>query len=282
MPELLSAPDAMTFSVYSMAQQALSEAVSVTKRKGPVVESSGTPTLDSAPAPSNCIYHPDRPAHGRGLCNSCLLHNGRYGKPTTPYPPRRKWLPEETATLKEMRSRGATIKVIAKTLHRDAGFIGRQIRKFGLPQPWELPIPELGLSLAEAAYMAGFWDGDGHFTLVRCCRGKGYAPALGVANTCRDVLIWFRRKIGRESIRIHQYCPYKNQKLAFSLEIRGHNTAIGVIRAVLPYLIVRKRQAQLLLEYCLLRNGLPSRRVHVPRERRIYLELRKLNKKGMS
>lgn len=102
------------------------------------------------------------------------------------------------------------------------------------------------------AYLAGFMDGEGSFSIVRCERsgnrsGFRYSPHSDVANTHRKVMDNLYMKFGgniKISKRNQKNINHKDlYRLYFS-----PNKLREIIPNLLPYLIVKRRQAEICLQ----------------------------------
>lgn len=91
------------------------------------------------------------------------------------------------------------------------------------------------LTESEKGYMAGIIDGEGHITPK--CR-------IQVANTNYEVLIWLKDKLGG-SISKRNTCE-KNHKPIWCWSL-SYVPSRGLILSILPYLIIKKERALILL-----------------------------------
>lgn len=116
---------------------------------------------------------------------------------------------------------------------------------------------KLKLNKERITYLAGFIDADGTISIKKV-RNKGskYAPFVGISNTNRPVIDWFKHIVGKGAI-----CTKKarNERESESYEIRWeYNTALKIAKLCYPYLRVKKDRAELLLnewKSCTPRNG---------------------------
>lgn len=136
----------------------------------------------------------------------------------------------------------------------------------------------------ELAYLAGIIDGEGSFSLKRRRDQSGMWPSqLCVGNTDMRLMDWLKSHFGGN----------------FSIETRpnpkhkpvGRWTASAkdiapIVQAVLPYLVIKKSQAELILAY---RRTVPAVRTEwktapaVTAERtRIHSALSVLNRRGVA
>lgn len=137
----------------------------------------------------------------------------------------------------------------------------------------------------ELAYFAGFIDGEGSFVLHHRKGSHVYSCQLQVGNTDARVLEWIQTRFGG-SVNLERRNNPKH-KLVYRW-ISEANSLSDVITALLPYLVVKKDQAELILAY---RRTLPQvvkthrstydTPNHVKDERhRIHGKLAMLNRRG--
>jgi hypothetical protein len=136
----------------------------------------------------------------------------------------------------------------------------------------------------DLAYLAGLIDGEGCITLGRTVRAgqrRGESrtyDSLTIVNTNRDVLLWVQEVFGG---RIHANIKREQGwKTAFSWY--ATNPA-SVLKAILPYLKIKKRQAEIFLEFCATKRRYGKSRIPIDVEDRrtqIVAEIRRLNQRG--
>lgn len=97
-----------------------------------------------------------------------------------------------------------------------------------------LPKPE------ELAYVAGFVDGEGCFSI-----GKNGSVSLGIVNTSRCTLEFVLKVLGAGVIQDRKQKVNKRQYIFRSY---GEN-CMDAVHLLLPYLIEKRDQALLLIEY---------------------------------
>lgn len=93
---------------------------------------------------------------------------------------------------------------------------------------------------AKLAYVAGFVDGEGCFTL-----SNHGAITLSIINTSKTALLFVQEVLEVGTVTPRKQRVNKNQYL---YRAYGAN-CIGIINKLLPYLIEKKEQAEVLLEY---------------------------------
>jgi aromatic ring-cleaving dioxygenase len=108
-------------------------------------------------------------------------------------------------------------------------------------------------------YLAGFIDGDGCFFIGKFKTKKGtthYHTQLNLTNTNKEVIEWIREKFGGSSwkqVRHHggKLRPYERE--VYQVNVTGENLTI-LIECIIPHLIVKKPQAEIMLRmrrtYC--------------------------------
>ncbi len=139
-------------------------------------------------------------------------------------------------------------------------------------------------------YLAGIIDGEGSVALYRKRNQKGYLiwePKLEISNTSKKFHIWVKDNFGGGTSK-HRFNPEKYPRTKTSYTNAFSSNKIREIAPkVLPFLIIKKRQTELLLEAVALigrkrktaKKSMEYRRLSKAIEI-IYLRLRKLNKRG--
>lgn len=149
----------------------------------------------------------------------------------------------------------------------------------------------------ELAYIAGIVDGEGTISLhganrkVRKTGSAFYYPFVQIANTNKELIDWLDNRIPiSHKIYAYKRNPEK-QKPSYLIQIRG-SYGVEFCKLVLPYLVCKKRQAEILLEYWegaaahnKSKRGYWNVNNPMPQEvaelrHKLYSECRKLNAKG--
>jgi hypothetical protein len=135
------------------------------------------------------------------------------------------------------------------------------------------------------AYLAGIIDGEGCVGIeVLHADGKSrlrdyYSSRLCIINTNLEMLQWVQRNFGGT---IQTKLTKATNKLCYRWHIFGRNL-VATLQGVLPYLIIKRKQAETVLEY---RSKIvPENNARVSpeedeRRRLLYLECRRLNQIG--
>jgi hypothetical protein len=156
------------------------------------------------------------------------------------------------------------------------------------------------LTDAEAAWLAGFLDGEGSFTIVaqrgaRDCHVRSTICAVGVSQAAPrlEVLNWLRSRIGG-SVANHgteKRNPRHNKSARWGV---SGKLAVEVCQAVYPHLRLKRRQAEIIVEHQAtklashrgVRKGSPRDSLRISPEvinlRAAHMsELRELNRRGV-
>ena len=102
----------------------------------------------------------------------------------------------------------------------------------------------------EKAYIAGLFDGEGCVSIIKDDRtGQGnhkspsYSLILIISNNNKEVLEWLNKKTG-----IGNLAKRKNQRL-YDWKLSRKGTEI-FLNKIYPYLIIKREQAELAIEFC--------------------------------
>ena len=134
----------------------------------------------------------------------------------------------------------------------------------------------------EAAYIAGILDGEGCFTFTRSKlkTGWNYTPRVHVTNTKLVLLEWLVEKTGLGNIHpLRRKNPKYAPTWVWFVTVGGVRQLVPV---VMPYLVLKIRQAEILLECAALTTpgGRPPAPELIEAKRKLIAELKSLNRKG--
>lgn len=113
--------------------------------------------------------------------------------------------------------------------------------------------PELTLTPTEAAYIAGFFDGEGSVGISKCsnhgARGKrvnsSYVLHVKISNSDKRVLEWIAAKTGGW-ILAHKVPSIARPHWKF---VKKGRLAMQLLKSMLPFLIVKLEQAERAIEF---------------------------------
>jgi hypothetical protein len=141
------------------------------------------------------------------------------------------------------------------------------------------------MSATEAAYMAGMVDGEGSVTLIKAAwkrnrAGFQFQPLLTIANTFRPVLERLVEMCGNGRIVATYNTKHAAHKVGYRVVFTS-NQIRHVLPQLVPYLVIKKRQAELLIEYLgEWRKGLHITDESYRRGEDFRQQLRALNQRG--
>ena len=131
----------------------------------------------------------------------------------------------------------------------------------------------------EWAYIAGIIDGEGTIALARVHPQEMPSPELSISNTNLEVLKWIQKRTGG---RIQKKKAMKaNHRDAYVLRLRRSH-ALRVLKIVIPFLLIKKQQAELLISHYLKltpRNGRYSSEI-LKKKLLLVEHMKKLNKRS--
>ncbi len=134
------------------------------------------------------------------------------------------------------------------------------------------------------AYLSGFLDGEGYFG-VRTYSKQRNSVRVAVTNTNKGILLFIQAALNESEIvsSLSEIVRSKpdNRQRAWTLEISSINGVSKLCKLLIPYLIVKQRQAELLIRFTFLRKieGKVGKAFD-DEETDIYLELKLLNRRG--
>lgn len=147
------------------------------------------------------------------------------------------------------------------------------------------------------AYIAGILDGEGCIHLsLQCQKQKGpnsqgtLHHIVQIANTSKDLVDYLTKWFDQEQIpyHVHWTTPKgKNQKIYAQVRITRFHGINKFLTLMLPYLVIKKKQALLLLEFTQMRlkhfekSEGKFRPSYTERDFAIMAELKVLNQRGL-
>lgn len=140
----------------------------------------------------------------------------------------------------------------------------------------------INLTPTELAYIAGLFDGEGTISLIgnQGHRTKpapnGYVSArVEISNTNRVLIDWLQVRLGGQVHTTGKYSPTCKQ--GYKWRAAMTQPALDILEAVLPYLVIKRAQAEIVLEYGKRRQIMTSKLEHYTD---LVATVRALNKKG--
>lgn len=134
----------------------------------------------------------------------------------------------------------------------------------------------------EKAYIAGIIDGEGLIGLyfIHSLRDLSLLPMVAATNTKRILIEYLHDKLGGT---VGNQPARKNRSPVFIWTANKNSDIATILDSVLPYLLVKKEQAKLLLQYVTnhLAREVPKRTSIPQTELETYIRLRHLNHRGI-
>lgn len=133
------------------------------------------------------------------------------------------------------------------------------------------------LTAAQRGWIAGIIDGEGWVGFSKLNNGAYIQPRIDVGSTTRRMQATLKKLLGGHIHR--QSRAEKNQKDMYRWSVWSYERVQAVLEIVAPYLIVKRKQAQVVLSYC--RRRLSARYSAIGfRDQQAYKRVRLLNKRG--
>jgi len=195
---------------------------------------------------------------------------------------RREWTEEEIKILRELYGK-VPARVIAGKLGRSVYSIVHKANRLGLRSSVRLRVLDrtkpsnINLTREMATYLAGLIDGDGCISIRPYGKKHTFSPRIEVSSKNYDFLEKLKNIIGGGSIS--RQVDRRNGSITYHLYFEKLEDCKKILEAITPFLILKKRQGELLLEFCNIRLQRPiwKRLEFTEREKEIYMEIRKLN-----
>jgi len=158
------------------------------------------------------------------------------------------WEKDEVVLLKQLYPAHNVVQILEYFPTRTRISIQRKVAKLKLKK---LPMKLGRVARTQIAYLAGFFDGEG-CVFIRLdkkklsCRGNSFI-GITLSNTDREVLEYFKNVFGGGSRNVVQrYIP--SGSIIHQWTITG-DRAYLILRAMYPYLRVKKNEAKVAMDY---------------------------------
>lgn len=115
---------------------------------------------------------------------------------------------------------------------------------------WLKPLTVKKMKLTDAAWLAGFFDGEGSLVLSNSGRDGKNAGVITIPNTCYKSLQKCLRITGAGSIITKNMLPKpKSRKQLWVWQIRSQRNVVSTLKQMAPYLITKKEKADRFLSF---------------------------------
>jgi hypothetical protein len=107
----------------------------------------------------------------------------------------------------------------------------------------------LNMSTTEAAWLAGFFDGEGSLTKSTGGRNHKYKSwIVSISNTCLESLQFCSKITNAGSICTKDRKNIENRKPAWDWRVNSQRNIVAICEQMLPYLIIKKIKVKQFLE----------------------------------
>ncbi len=134
------------------------------------------------------------------------------------------------------------------------------------------------VSPEDAKWLAAAIDTDGSISLWKL-NHRWCSPRIEFSNTHPAPVDCCRRMTGLGSVCDDSGRTKTRKRLRYRWTVHNNRDILSVLETVLPYLLVKKRRAQLLYAFCIIRQ-LRSRRAYTDIEWELVDRIIKLNRTG--
>jgi len=190
----------------------------------------------------------------------------------------KQWSDEDLIKLKSLFPCSSKNQLVVALSNHTWGAIRYKARRLKLSQyAWQYNYltSTYQLSDVERAYLAGIIDGEGSISLIdnRKSSQRKLTPVIAIGNTNLKMIEWLSGHLPKHYK--HSKQGWKSSRLMWIIRISGMHRVRWVLEQVKPYLIAKREQADVLLEFCQLR--MRGRTSYSVREREIKQKLTELN-----
>lgn len=148
----------------------------------------------------------------------------------------------------DLYQRGANISAIARQSGHTRATVRTLLRGQGIDSKRRSALARLKmLSSADAAYLAGIIDGEGCIGVSRTSYNRGLQLELAIGNTDVRLMDWLLDKVGIGWKYVYQP-KMPRAKLSYRWAVSGGAAAMLLVQ-VLPYLVIKRDQALLAMEF---------------------------------
>lgn len=130
--------------------------------------------------------------------------------------------------------------------------------------------------IAMRAYLAGLIDGEGTIRIgIASSLGGGMTSQLYITNTSKNLLSYIKN-LGPWRIREHKH-QNSHWRIAYRLILERQTEILKILKNISPYLRLKRKQADLMIEYCKHRLSQAINTPYTERDKEIPKLIRKLN-----
>lgn len=201
------------------------------------------------------------------------------------------WTDEDIDLLKryyETRSKEEVVKLFPERSWSSLRHKAERLKVYRASVKHYLRPKRIGeLQHDDKVYVAAITDGEGMITVsVKKNRadphkgGSPLTPLIGISNSKKELIDWLHSILFGSTIKTGKEDIQRNRKAVWAVQVARLLDVKCLLEQILPYLKVKRRQAELVLEFCNVRLE-DSWATYNPRLFEIAKEVRKLNRKGL-
>jgi hypothetical protein len=199
----------------------------------------------------------------------------------------KKWSEEETQLLKVLL-KTKSLSELSKIFKRSKGAIASKVHSLGLATDHYNELhnsTNINTNLPEwlKGYIAGLVDGEGTVSIVKTNRrdrkNEQYKPLIKISNTCRKALDVIIERVG--GFRYHSEkgrLSHNSRIPIYDILIEKHKDVEVFLKTILPYLLIKRKHAELVLKFCKSRLTKPNHAPYDNEELAVIDEIKKLIK----
>jgi hypothetical protein len=206
----------------------------------------------------------------------------------------RTWAESEIEILKQVYSCEPKAPILKQLKERTWPAIERKACYLGLHRRLGIhkDFADFNICWTDAlkGYIAGLIDGEGSIELLKANSGRTYTPVVKISTTSKELADWLIKFLpfGEKALLKRRKI---NQKPCHIIGTRSCKGVLTLLESILPYLIIKKTHATLLLNYTKNHEFRTGRygynhKFKVPPipnwEHEMYQELRELNRRGIN
>jgi hypothetical protein len=138
------------------------------------------------------------------------------------------------------------------------------------------------MELTDKVWLAAVLDCEGTISVHRS--GQWYKPTLNVTSTCIDLVRKVEQVTDAGFVTKQAFAQFKNHpewKTPWRWEVHRLDKVAVILKEVIPWMIVKRKQAELLLEFCEKRLKHPHHPL-TEEERNLADRIRQLNTRGQA
>ena len=191
----------------------------------------------------------------------------------------RKYTPEELKMLSRLYET-MSLREVALLMGKTYSSVLYQKHQLGLTKSFaqRYTLHQITLTNVQLAYIAGIIDGEGTIS-VRTIHQK-WKPTIRVSSTSRELIDWLTSTVVAPATPVQVRKASEHQALCYIWMIYGLSH-LPTYEALEPYLVIKQRHMQLLIEFTRLRLGQSRDDEYTPRQLDIISEIRRLNIKPL-